>query len=201
MLSTFLTGPMVGSIFPVSKGPLAYRLAQGIFGTANKKVVSKDVASTEIPTAAAGNGNTRTGSPSGLVNPLGESLNTSNADLDSRLRQHSSNGSSGVSSVKPHCEIRNLRVGKNNNEDWAYILAGIDREREKKYGEVIYEHIIYPADVIHTETVGRAKWRFLAVEKLPPVAEDRERYSRFGNTRWGYYCANAFCRDHTGCYN
>ena len=72
------------------------------------------------------------------------------------------------SSVKPRCDISDLRVGKSKTgEDWAYILAGIDKERQEKYGEVIYEPHIYPSEVIRVESEGRPKWGFLLVEKLP----------------------------------
>ena len=60
-----------------------------------------------------------------------------------------------------------ISIMNNTDGDWAYISAGIDKEREKKYGEVIYEHNISPPNVLHIETVGRAKWGFLLVEKLP----------------------------------
>lgn len=87
-------------------------------------------------------------SHSGLVNPLGEPLNTSTV-------------------VKPRREIVDLRVGKSNTgEDWAYILVGIDAERQAKYGEVIYEPNVYPLNVMRVESEG-GQWGFLAVEKLP----------------------------------
>ena len=112
-------------------------------------------------------GNTQVEPPSELVNPLGEPL-TPKVNSSGNGSGKSGNGSSGVSSVKPRREIVDLRVGKSNTgEDYAYILAGIDTERQKKYGEVIYEPHIYPSEVIRVESAERPKWGFLLVEKLP----------------------------------
>ena len=172
----------MGSVIPISEARIAFRLTKEILFGTTKKGLSKDVGSTKIPA----------GSPSGLVNPLGtgslnplgagplhplgtglvnalgEPLDTSTVDLGSGAKQNRGNGSSGVSSVKSRCEINDLRVGKSNTgEDWAYILAGIDKERQEKYGEVIYEPNVYPPEVIRMESEGQPKWGFLLVEKLP----------------------------------
>ena len=120
-----------------------------------KKAVSKNVTA-QIP---------ETESPPGFVNALGEPLNTSISDIGSR-EKNGSTGSSSVSSIKPRHKISDLQVGKNiTGEANGYILAGIDEERQKKYGEVIYEHTIYPPDVIRIESTGR-RWGFLLVKKL-----------------------------------
>lgn len=112
-------------------------------------------------------GNPQPEPPPALVNPLGEPLNTSISDLGSRPNNGSAS-SFGVSSVKARCEIEDLRVGKTHTgEEWAYILPGIDKERQAKYGEVIYEPHIYHHEIIRIERTGRPKWGFLIVEKLP----------------------------------
>ena len=152
--------------FPIVEMAVAYKIGQWLFKDPKKKeTVSQSI---QTPTAAEGvpmpnnkSGDSQT--DSGLVNPLGEPLNTSISDLGSRPKN-----SSGVSSVKPRCKIEDLHIGKlNTGEDYAYILAGRDTEREQKYGEVIYEHTVYPHDVIGVESEGRSKWGFLLVEKLP----------------------------------
>lgn len=138
-----------------------------------KKADAKN-ANAQIPAAAEAitmpennRSNRQTESPPELVDALGEPLNTSIFDLGSRS-QHGNPSSSGGSSVKPRCEISNLQVGKNiTGDDHGYILAGIDEERQKKYGELVYEHTIYPPDVIRIESTGKPKWGFLLVEKLP----------------------------------
>lgn len=137
-----------------------------------KKIVSKK-ANAQIPAAEGitipknNSGNSQIESPPGLVNALGEPLNTATSNLGSRPKTKSK-GSSGVSSVKPRREISHLQVGKSiTGEDYGYIIPGIDEERQEKYGEVVYEPHIYHPDVIHVESEGQPKWGFLLLEKLP----------------------------------
>ena len=113
--------------------------------------------------------NTQVGTPSGLVNPLGEPLSTSTPKGGSGSGSgKNGNGTSGVSSVKPCCDIIDVMVGKGaDGEHYAYITAGRDEELEKLYGERVHAHTIYPADIIHLERVGNPRWGFLPKDKLP----------------------------------
>lgn len=159
---------------PIVETAIVCGLGRLIFDGVKKAVSSKNVNSIQIPAVseditmpANNSSNPQTESPPALVNPLGEPLNTSISDLGNRPK-NGSNSSSSVSSVKPRCEISDLRVGKSSTGgDWAYILPGIDKERQAKYGEVVYEPHIYHPEVIRIESIGRPKWGFLVVEKLP----------------------------------
>ena len=165
MLSRFL----IGSMFFI---PETIRLVKSAFGVTTTKGLFNNVDLTHLFAATAAESTPRQNagdniqpeSPSGLVNPLGEPLNTASVDLGSGPKQNSGIGSSGVSSVKPRCEIGDLSVVKSNTgEDFGYITAGAN----EKYGEVIYEHTIYPPDVMRIKSTGRPEWGFLLVEKLP----------------------------------
>ena len=72
------------------------------------------------------------------------------------------------SALKPVCDIAELWVGKDpEGNAYAYLLAGIDHERQERYGERIYAHTIYPDAITELYKVGGCQWGFLRVEKLP----------------------------------
>jgi hypothetical protein len=148
-----LVSPFEGPRVP----PLTYKVTEIISEILNEKIfVSPQIETTaekENAMPQDGSGNVQTESPSGFVNPLGEPLITSTYDM---------------SSEKPCSEIEDLWVGKgNDSEEFAYILAGTDEKLQEKYGEPIYDHIIYPSVITHLEREGKPKWGFLLVEKLP----------------------------------
>lgn len=170
MISNFFMPPMsplsAWHISQLQGLPLTYRLALKIAGLtaglgSSKIPYTNRIDTTAPPVSAVqqnDSGNTQTeSSPSGLVNPLGEPLNSSG-----------SGSGSGVSSIKTRSEIIDLRIAKaNDGREVAYILAGVDKELQEKYGERVYEHVIYPSAITHLERVGRSKWGFHSVKKLP----------------------------------
>ena len=151
------------SMFHLTELPIT-RMFKGLFTSKdiNLRQIFED-ATTGTPIPQNGRENTVAGSALGLVNPLGEPLDTSTVGLGSGRKKEGVNDSSGVSS-KPRCEIGDLRVVKSNTgESFGYIAAGAD----EKYGEVIYEHTIYHPDVMRIESTGRPEWGFLLVKRLP----------------------------------
>ena len=71
-------------------------------------------------------------------------------------------------SEKVTCEIADLWMVKDSQgNSYVYLLAGVDEERQAKYGERIYAHTITPDIITELNRQQRARWGFLPVKKLP----------------------------------